>query len=244
MTTPQDLLRLWKKRAAQCDTKGVATSIAGSMAEQEVADTLLQCVAELEAITPGLPAKTPKLREAGLPKLTPKLREALECIASEPLYGRTSAEKARASRLNARGDIVRSIRTGALTWELTLQGRASLGLSLEGAPREAFEAVVKSLLHESRDSLRLQGTDTSRVPWDARDGYYGEAFGMFRTLEVLGLGRLGAVNVDSTLSSWLERLKSEVLKEEGFGGDNRCERCFAKYGRDGARPQNYPRLGV
>lgn len=115
---------------------------------------------------------------------------------------------------------------------------------------EDIKAEIKLMLHEHRDVLRIKGVDTSKVTFDLREGYYGEAFGILRALKVLGYGYFGPCNLDAFEDnypvkrfqnitrkeqnlSWLcNELEKEVLDEEGFYSDHRCERCFKKYGRD------------
>ena len=93
-------------------------------------------------------------------------------------------------------------------------------------------ADIKSLLHAHRDCLRNQRKDTSKIRMDCRDGYYGEVFGIMRALEILGYGKLGAVNTPeekTNLRWWLEELINEVLEEENYGGNN--ERDNKEYER-------------
>lgn len=109
--------------------------------------------------------------------------------------------------------------------------------------REIKEIVeeIKMLLHAHRDALRNQGHDTAIMTFDCRDGYYGEAFGVMRTLVILGYGYFGSSNLDAVsenrsnfpyhnLKWWFGELEKEILQEEGFGGDNICLRCLTKYG--------------
>lgn len=103
---------------------------------------------------------------------------------------------------------------------------------------------VAMMLHASRDCLRNRKVDTSVVPFDARDGYYGEAFGIMRGLVVLGYGYFGpdcdgkdeiihplrGINV----KKWFRQICDEVLREENFGGNNHCDHCVKRYGKDGS----------
>lgn len=107
--------------------------------------------------------------------------------------------------------------------------------SLTEAEWEAIKQEIKMMLHASRDCLRNQGVDTTIVRFDCRDGYYGEAFGIIRTLHVLGYGDYtGAANrpeIRTNLRWWLREIEEEVLAEEGFGTTNFCSHCFKRYGK-------------
>jgi len=120
--------------------------------------------------------------------------------------------------------------------------------------KDKVEAKVRIILHAGRDCLRNQGRDTVNISFDANDGYFGEAFGIFRCLEMMGYGYYGSSNLDAiteqgpnhTRSSsvrnvtskeqnlmwWSSELRSQVLDEEGFRTDHRCGHCLAKYGKD------------
>lgn len=122
--------------------------------------------------------------------------------------------------------------------------------------KDAIEGEVKAILHAGRDCLRNQGRDTAQISFDAREGYYGEAFGIFRCLQILGYGYYGSCNLDGlteqspnhirssavrnvtskeqNLMWWSAQLRDQVLEEEGFGGNNRCEYCLEKYHKDTA----------
>jgi hypothetical protein len=97
---------------------------------------------------------------------------------------------------------------------------------------------IKMMLHASRDCLRTRFmADTSRpdprkVRFVASDGYYGEAFGIIRAIEVLGWGEYSAVNVEGNLHHWFQQLQNEVLAEENFRGSGRCERCLKVFHKD------------
>lgn len=112
---------------------------------------------------------------------------------------------------------------------------------------EKIEGAVKVLLHASRDCLRNQGKDTSIFRFSAQNGYYGDAFGMMRTLELLGYGRLSSVNLNGfedsatkylakqpehNLRWWFEQLEEEVLEEENYKGDGHCDYCMERYHKD------------
>lgn len=117
-------------------------------------------------------------------------------------------------------------------------GRGASFRRLKSEEKKAIEQELKAMLHAHRDCLRNLGVSLKH-PFDIKDGYYGEAFGMLRALSVLGYGFFGAVNVgyeqgdlDHNLNYWLSRLEKEVLDEENWYGDHRCEFCFNKYGKD------------
>jgi hypothetical protein len=118
---------------------------------------------------------------------------------------------------------------------MTKTQRNVLARALESKVREVREAI-KALLHAHRDCLRNQGVDTTKVRFDCRDGYYGEAFGILRMLRILGHGDFGPVNVPGNLSYLMRELEDEVLVEENFGGSNRCDHCFERWHKDAARP--------
>jgi hypothetical protein len=109
--------------------------------------------------------------------------------------------------------------------------------------REKIEAEVKLMLHCHRDTLRNQGkVDTTHIRVDVTEGFYGEAFGIMRALQVLGYGQFESSNLPGTkhgfkqdiqnLRWWFCEIEEEVLKEEGFYTDNRCKWCLEKYGKD------------
>ena len=132
---------------------------------------------------------------------------------------------------------------------------------LKKIPSEIEEGVareVKAMLHAHRDCLRNQGKDTSEIAFDCRDGYYGEAFGIMRALQIMGYGYFGSDNLDAHAESkngggpkteeglyvanitqpnqnlkwWFSQLSSEVLEEEGYRADGRCEYCLDRYRKD------------
>jgi hypothetical protein len=101
---------------------------------------------------------------------------------------------------------------------------------------------VKLLLHAHRDCLRNRGENTLKITFKVTDGYYGEAFGIIRGLELLGYGKIDAVIRDGlqegydqkeqSLGWWFNNLEREVLEEEGFNKHLRCDWCKARYGKD------------
>lgn len=114
--------------------------------------------------------------------------------------------------------------------------------------RDRIEATIKMLLHASRDAMRNRNMDTTKISFDATDGYYGEAFGVMRGLEALGYGYFGSDNVPdreqphSNLKHWFHELTQTVLLEEHFGEDwegtqfaHQCEHCLKRYGKDAVR---------
>jgi len=121
---------------------------------------------------------------------------------------------------------------------------------------EKVEGEVKAILHAHRDALRNRGMDSIRIPWDVTCGYFGEAFGIFRALHIMGYGYHGAHNVPAiedrhpkvsnvkqdrqNLNWWMGRLQEEVLQEEGFEGNHECAYCFKKWGKDDTRGNRRP----
>ena len=106
-----------------------------------------------------------------------------------------------------------------------------------------IEEEVKMMLHASRDCLRNQNIDTRKISFHANDGYFGEAFGIMRTLNILNYGYFGSSNLDAikerrgdldyqNLKWWFSQLEYKVLEEEGFQTDNICNHCRKKYGKD------------
>ena len=103
--------------------------------------------------------------------------------------------------------------------------------------KDELEAEIKLLLHAQRDCFRNQGKDATKISgFSCRDGYYCDCVGILRALQIFGYGEFGAINAEPeeppNLSSWLYRLEHEVMEEEGFHSDNRCEWCLKKYGKD------------
>jgi hypothetical protein len=101
---------------------------------------------------------------------------------------------------------------------------------------------VKTMLHAHRDCLRNRGQDTKKIAFDCRDGYYGEAFGVMRGLQVLGYGKFESDNLDGlhygfeqreqNLKWWFRQIEDEVLNEEGYhNGTHFCPCCKARYGK-------------
>ena len=109
---------------------------------------------------------------------------------------------------------------------------------------EDIAEEIKSILHAGRDCLRNRDRDTTKISFDVMDVYYGEAFGLFRGLVVLGYGEFGSDNIPHStyhrwnLKWWFAELRSEVLKEENFSGSNECDYCLKKFGKDGAGRRN------
>jgi hypothetical protein len=116
---------------------------------------------------------------------------------------------------------------------------------------EKVKESVKMMLHAHRDCLRnkhqvnADAYDPKKISFNCRDGYFGEAFGIMRGLEVLGYGYLGCVNLDGVqdnkgtmpihnLRWWLEEIKDEVLREENWKGSGECDYCLIHYGKDDA----------
>ncbi len=102
---------------------------------------------------------------------------------------------------------------------------------------DTVEAEVKMMLHASRDCYRNQGKNSREIPFWVMDGYYGEAAGIFRTLQIFDYGIFGAINIPAgrtNLSWWFSELQQEVLKEENFGESGQCDYCLRKYSKDDA----------
>jgi hypothetical protein len=78
--------------------------------------------------------------------------------------------------------------------------------------------------------------DTRRSRFVISDGYYGEAFGMFRTLEIFRYGGISNVSEKTyhNFRHWFYQLEEEVLTEEGFfSGTHECDHCVRAWGKDG-----------
>lgn len=131
------------------------------------------------------------------------------------------------------------------------KGRVRRLKKIPPALKNDVEGEIKALLHACRDCLRNQGRlDTSKVSFSANDGYYGEAFGVMRGLQILRYGYFGSSNLDAVVEArshyqisnvtspeqnlkwWFSNIEKEVLKEEGFKTDQRCEYCLKKYRKD------------
>ena len=126
----------------------------------------------------------------------------------------------------------------------TMNRRGTVSFSMPQDLIDSVEATVKAMLHASRDCLRNQEVDTTQIHFDCRDGYYGEAFGIFRGLEILGYGYLsGPVNIggksdrgteqdEGNFAWWFSNLQDEVLVEENHDTDGHCGHCYEKYHKD------------
>ena len=110
-------------------------------------------------------------------------------------------------------------------------------------PKEKWEeirAYVKVLLHSGRDARRNRCEDTSKFGWGTMNGDWCAAYGVLDGLAVLGyLTRFTSVPHHEVTSirelsprDILSELEQEVLAEEHFDGDGRCEHCLKKYGKD------------
>jgi len=115
------------------------------------------------------------------------------------------------------------------------------------AERSQIGVAVTLMLHASRDCMRNLKVDTTTIPFDVRDGYYGEAFGIMRALACLNYGTLTSgsepyllgnarspSSKERDLRAWFRELEQQVLAEEHFGGNNECDFCVDRYGKDGA----------
>lgn len=104
-------------------------------------------------------------------------------------------------------------------------------------PLDTYNAVkdeIKLMLHAGRDAMRNQGKDTSKRPFDHHDGgYYGEAWGVARSLVLLGYASWGAdCGGTPNVKQWFRQLEQEVLDEEGFGSHGNCDWCMERYRKD------------
>ena len=85
---------------------------------------------------------------------------------------------------------------------------------------ETIKQEIQMLLHAHRDCLRNQGKDTKNILFDARDGYYGEAFGILRTLALLGYGTLdqpcNIPEIRTNLHWWFYKIQREELDSNGM----------------------------
>ncbi len=124
-------------------------------------------------------------------------------------------------------------------------------------PNALMVKVIKEvmmLLHASRDGMRNKKLDTLNISFHISNdgGYSAEAFGVMRTLALMGYGYFGSVNLDglqernggvqqeSNLKWWFAQLEHAVLEEEGFYNKTfRCEHCINKYHKDDTRVKNY-----
>ena len=107
--------------------------------------------------------------------------------------------------------------------------------ALKGGDMRAFHAACDAILEMSN---RRSLMDPKKVPFSVNDGWYGEAFGMLRTLHVLGYGDIYGRYVAHdyhNLKWWFYQLEEQVLVEDGFrDGSHRCDICLKAWGKDGA----------
>lgn len=74
---------------------------------------------------------------------------------------------------------------------------------------------VVLMLLASRDCYKNQKRNVAN--FDCTDGYYGEAFGILRGLELCGYGYFGANNLPAEIDNlkwWFDRLGDLALQEE------------------------------
>ena len=121
--------------------------------------------------------------------------------------------------------------------------------TLSPEDKAKIEVEIKFMLHAHRDTLRNlpeKYGDSKKKSFNCNEGFYGEAFGIMRGLEVLGYGYFGSNNLDAikegssecpshNLKWWFDEIQNEVLEEEGFNGNNKCDYCHAVYGKDATR---------
>ena len=81
---------------------------------------------------------------------------------------------------------------------------------------------VKMMLHASRDCMRNQGQNASKLTFSCKDAYYAETFGIMRGLALVKHGYLGSCNLDAVkegkstqpecnLRWWLQKIEEEVI---------------------------------
>jgi hypothetical protein len=184
-------------------------------------------------------------------KLRAMIERAIRMHAHRTLiYG--PDERARIATLtNLSDEQVRSVITEAggmcvtaeylpQAWSTTLDDVPEASdLLTDAVTTTRIESEIRMLLHASRDAMRNRHENTRKVPFHSSDGYYAEAFGVMRGLQIAGYGYLGTSSQTDdirNLRAWFHRIEQSVLEDEGFDGDNRCEYCFARYGKDDSRP--------
>lgn len=106
----------------------------------------------------------------------------------------------------------------------------------------AIRAEIKMMLHASRDWMRNLNYDATKIPFVTTDAWYGEAYGIIRTLHVLNHGTYSQDNdtpkVRTNLKWWFYQIEAEALSEENFGGNNHCDWCLEHWGKDQVRRLN------
>lgn len=106
--------------------------------------------------------------------------------------------------------------------------------ALKGADMKAFHAACNAIAEMNNRRWRM---DPKKVTFSVNDGWYGEAFGVLRGLELLGYGALSGVREETyhNLKWWFRQLEEQVLHEDGFhDGTHRCDLCVKAWGKDGA----------
>jgi hypothetical protein len=106
--------------------------------------------------------------------------------------------------------------------------------ALKGADMDAFHNACDAI---SKMNDKRWQMDPKRVAFSVNDGWYGEAFGVLRGLELLGYGTINNIKEKTyhNLLWWFNQLKAEVLVEDGFqDGSHRCDICLKAWGKDGA----------
>lgn len=104
---------------------------------------------------------------------------------------------------------------------------------------QAIEKEVMMLLHAMRDNMRNEGVDTTKTPYSINNAYYAEAFGIMRCLRILGYGSFEITDKAESLDCWFNKLLKQLLKEENFGGSNKCDYCLEHYNKDSAGRKKY-----
>lgn len=100
---------------------------------------------------------------------------------------------------------------------------------IPGMTDEQYEKFIKLIRVLSRETRRwmeeVKEMDMSRWYGDMNCPYYCEAFGMMRTLEILGYGKMGSVNMPTeggefNLRNWFENVYREIAIETGYDEDH------------------------
>lgn len=172
--------------------------------------------------------------------LTGALREQLAKVGESRYEPMTPPEKALCNKLLNDGYLVM---VSTRRYKMSLAGRTRLGrtaaLDIPLELKRDVAAEIKMLLHAQRDAMRNLGEDTTKVKWccaaHACGTYDAETFGILRALKVMGMGEIHPTLHETTsLDTWREELRCEVLEEEHFGGSNECDFCLDHWGKDGA----------
>lgn len=94
--------------------------------------------------------------------------------------------------------------------------------TLSDAENNHLLATIFLLMRESRRwQKEIKKQDITKVYGDVNSPYYCEAFGMVRTLEILGHGQLGPVNTETShgifnLRYWFEEIVRDIAYSTGY----------------------------